>query len=62
VESPQILRFDTKRAIRGDSSKGNPELEPGDIVYVPQSFVSNWRDGIQLVFTALSLNSLLQRQ
>ncbi len=62
VEAPQIMRFDIKGAIRGDSTKGNPELEPGDIVFVPQAFVSNWRDGVQLLFTALSLNSLLQRQ
>lgn len=61
VESPQIIKLDAKRAIRGSSAKGNPELEPGDIVYVPQLFVSGWRDGIQLVFTALSLNSLLKR-
>ena len=58
---PQIMRFNAKNAMRGTSSTGNPVLEPGDIVYVPSKFISGWRDAIQLIFTSLSLNSLLKK-
>lgn len=58
---PQIMRFNAKNAMRGSSSAGNPVLQPGDIVYVPSKFISGWRDAIQLVFTSLSLNSLLKK-
>lgn len=61
LESPQVTRLNADRAIRGSSADGNPELMPGDIVFVPQKFVSNWRDGIQLLFTALSLGNLLSK-
>jgi len=60
-DKPQIMRFNAKSAIRGSSDKDNPVLEPGDIVYVPAKFVSGWRDAVQLMFTALSLNSLLKK-
>ena len=60
-DKPQITRFDVKRAMRGSSSAGNPVLEPGDIVYVPSKFISGWRDALQLIFTSLSLNSLLKK-
>ena len=59
--SPQITRFNAERAIRGGSTDGNPELMPGDIVFVPQKFISNWRDGMQLLFSALSLGNLLSK-
>lgn len=61
AESPTVVRIDARRAIRGTSLEGNPELEPGDIVFVPQMFVSGWRDGLQLLFSSLSLASLLSR-
>lgn len=59
AESPKLFRFDAKRAMRGVSAKDNPELEPGDVVYVPSKIISGWRDAIQLIFTGLSLSSLL---
>ena len=59
--APKVLRFDAKRAMRGDSTKGNPELEPGDIVYVPSKFISSWREAVQLIITGLTLTSLLTR-
>ena len=58
---PQILRLNAQNAMRGSSITGNPVLEPGDIVYVPSKFISGWRDALQLLFTSLSLNSLLKR-
>lgn len=61
LESPTILRFDVKSAIRGTSTEENPELEPGDIVYVPSKIVSGWRDALQLMFTSVSLMSLVSR-
>lgn len=60
-DTPQVHRFDSNSAMRHGNMQGNPVLEPGDIVYVPQKFVSGWRDGVQLLFTALSLSSLLNR-
>jgi len=57
--TPEITRYNVERTIRGGVAKGNPELMPGDVVFVPQKFVSNWRDGLQLVFSAVSLASLL---
>jgi protein involved in polysaccharide export with SLBB domain len=61
ADSPKIARYDVKSAMRSSSKKGNPVLEPGDIVYIPSKIVSGWRDTLQLVFSALSLNSLLKR-
>ena len=60
AEKPKIVRLDVSKAMRGTSTKDNPILEPGDIVYIPSKFVSGWRDAIQLIFTGLSLNSLLK--
>lgn len=60
AEKPKIIRLDASKAMRGTSTKDNPILEPGDIVYIPSKFVSGWRDAIQLIFTGLSLNSLLK--
>ena len=60
-DKPQIMRFNANSAMRGSSITGNPVLEPGDIVYVPSKFISGWRDAVQLMFTALSLNSLLKK-
>lgn len=57
---PNVIRLNAKNAMRGTSVAGNPILEPGDIVYVPSKFVSDWRDAIQLVFTGLSLSALLR--
>ena len=57
----KVTKYDVNSAMRGVNKAGNPDLEPGDIVVVPQKFVSGWRDGIQLIFTSLSLGSLLQR-
>lgn len=62
ADSPKVLRFNAKSAIRGTSLSGNPVLEPGDIVYVPSRFISGWRDAVQLVFTSLSLANLLDRR
>jgi len=59
--TPKILRLDVKRAIRGSSTRGNPELEAGDIVYVPSKFISSWREAVQLIITGLTLTSLLTR-
>ncbi|MCL6628923.1 MAG: SLBB domain-containing protein, partial [Armatimonadetes bacterium] len=59
--TPHVFRFNTKKAMSGGSAKDNPELEPGDIVYVPSNFVSDWRDAMQVVFTGLSLVNLLER-
>jgi protein involved in polysaccharide export with SLBB domain len=61
LELPEITRLNVDLAIRGSSTKGNPELEPGDIVFVPQKFISNWREGMQLLFSSLSLASLLSK-
>lgn len=58
---PEVVKLDTDRAIHRGSLEGNPELQPGDVIFVPQKFVSGWRDGLQMVFTALSLASLLNR-
>ena len=60
-EKPEIFRVNAKNAIRGSSKKDNPILEPGDIVYVPQKFISGWRDAIQIIFTSISFASLLNR-
>lgn len=59
LEAPQLLRLDAESAIRGYSDKGNPELQPGDIVFVRERFISGWRDGVQLIFTSISLANLL---
>ena len=59
--TPKILRFDVKRAIRGGSTRGNPELEAGDIVYVPSKLISSWREAVQLIITGLTLTSLLTK-
>jgi len=59
-ESPEIIKLNVKNAIRGSSPKGNPELAPGDVVFVPQLFVSDWRDAMQLIFSSISLASLLK--
>jgi protein involved in polysaccharide export with SLBB domain len=61
ANKPQIMRLNAKNAMRGTSSSGNPVLEPGDIVYVPSKIISGWRDVVQLIFTSLSLNSLLKK-
>jgi len=59
--TPHVFRFNAKKAMSGCSAKDNPELEPGDIVYVPSNFVSDWRDAMQVMFTGLSLVNLLER-
>jgi protein involved in polysaccharide export with SLBB domain len=59
--TPHVFRFNVKKAMSGGSAKDNPELEPGDIVYVPSKFVSDWRDAMQVMFTGLSLMNLLER-
>ena len=59
LESPQVLRLNAESAIRGYSDQGNPELQPGDIVYIREKFISGWRDGVQLIFTSISLANLL---
>jgi len=61
-DKPEIIRLNARNAMRGTSTSGNPVLEPGDIVYVPSKFISGWRDAVQLVFTSLSLASLLNRR
>ena len=60
AESPILLHADANKAIHGKSSDGNPVLEPGDIIFVPSKFISDWRDAVQLVFTSLSLRSLVK--
>ncbi|HUV04327.1 MAG TPA: SLBB domain-containing protein [Armatimonadota bacterium] len=60
-DTPKALRFDVKRAIRGAYAKGNPELEPGDIVYVPSKIIAGWRDAVQIIITGLTLTSLLTK-
>ncbi len=61
AEKPQVLHLNADRAMRGAAMEGNPVLEPGDIVFVPSKFIADWQDGVQLIFTALSLRSLLRR-
>ena len=59
-DHPNIRRVDARMAIRRGNLDGNPVLAPGDIVYVPTKLVSDWRDAVQLIFTSLSLRSLLK--
>jgi len=33
----------------GSPDANNPILEPGDVVYVPEAFLTNWRDIVQLL-------------
>lgn len=61
ADKPKITKFNAKSAMRGTSMRGNPILEPGDIVFVPSKFIAGWRDALQIVFTSLSLTSLLRR-
>ena len=58
--APNLSRLNISRAIEHGSDVDNPVLEPGDIVYIPAKFISDWRDVVQLVFTALSLHSLVK--
>lgn len=61
AENPTVLRADAKHAMQGRGMDGNPVLEPGDIVYIPSKFISDWRDALQLAFTSLSLSSMIKR-
>ncbi|MHB0912556.1 MAG: polysaccharide biosynthesis/export family protein [Armatimonadota bacterium] len=61
AESPVIIKADVKNALQGRSQSDNPTLEPGDIVYVPSKFIGDWREAMQLIFTSLSLNSMLNK-
>lgn len=60
ASAPKVSKVNAKNSMRHGSIDGNPILEPGDIVYVPPKFLSDWRDGVQLIFTSLSLRSLLK--
>ncbi|MDI6828153.1 MAG: SLBB domain-containing protein, partial [Armatimonadota bacterium] len=60
-EKPKVIKVNAKQAIRGGSIKGNPVLEPGDIVYVPSKFISSWRDATQMILSSLSLITLFRR-
>jgi polysaccharide biosynthesis/export protein len=61
ASSPQIFNLNVSSAIKGRSTAGNPVLEPGDIVYVPSKLFGDWREGLQLIFSAVSLQSLLTK-
>jgi hypothetical protein len=60
ADAPKITRVDVNSAIIGKSASSNPTLEAGDIVFVPSKFIGGWREGVQLIFTSLSLGSLLR--
>jgi protein involved in polysaccharide export with SLBB domain len=57
---PDVRKYNAQNAMRGNSAQDNPVLEPGDIVYITPKFVSDWRDAVQLVFTAFSLRALFR--
>jgi protein involved in polysaccharide export with SLBB domain len=61
AQKPEVTSLDAKASMRGKSLEGNPVLEPGDIVYVPARFISDWRDVTQLIFTSFTLSTLFKR-
>ena len=49
-EKSQIVRADIGRSIKGQE-RDNPVLQPGDVVYVPEKVVTDWRDLAQIIST-----------
>ena len=60
LASHRIMKANVKDLLRARSPGGSTTLEPGDIVYVPSNLIGGWRDALQLLFTSLSLGSLLR--
>jgi len=58
-KSPEITTANVNRAMKRGSLENNPVLNAGDIIYVPSKALSGWRDALQLIFTGLSLSSVL---
>ena len=47
---PTILRADVRKPAK-EGSKNNPVLEPGDVVYMPEKIIADWRDIAQIIST-----------
>lgn len=50
-ENPDVMKFNLKSGMKGKSSD-NPVMQPGDVIYVPQKTISDWRDISQVIATA----------
>ncbi len=49
-DKSDALHYDLKKAMKGVNSE-NPFLEPGDVVFVPERVIADWRDISQIIST-----------
>ena len=49
-DKPEVIRVNMTRGMVGQE-RDNPILQPGDVVYVPQKVVTDWRDVAQIIST-----------
>lgn len=49
-DSPEVLKVNALQGMKG-RKEDNPILEPGDVVYVPEGVITDWRDVAQIIST-----------
>ncbi len=54
ADKPKITKVKLSNGMRGDKMD-NPVVQPGDIIYVPEGIISDWRDLSQLIATVRML-------
>jgi protein involved in polysaccharide export with SLBB domain len=49
-DKPEIIKISTVKGMRGRESD-NPIMQPGDVLYVPEGIIADWRDLSQIIST-----------
>lgn len=49
-DEPEVLKVNLTEGMKGEG-KDNPVMQPGDVIYVPQGVVTDWRDISQIIST-----------